>query len=98
MKTDRKMTPMRAAIEGEVKRPRRIVLETMDGSPMPVMDDRRYMPVNGSLVPYEPQQHPNDGTKTVRISEDAYKRLRNLRQRGETVSQAMERMIYESTA
>uniref|UniRef100_E6PQI5 Uncharacterized protein n=1 Tax=mine drainage metagenome TaxID=410659 RepID=E6PQI5_9ZZZZ len=54
----------------------------------------KYQTFAGVLVKVEPQQRVEDGTKTVKISAEAYARLRRLRQRGESASQCMERMIY----
>ena len=89
---------VKAIIEGDPRRPRRIALEPLPGAgPLPAMTDRKYIPVNGSLVPFEPQPRMDDGTKLVRISADAYDRLRSLRRRGESASLAMERLIYEAT-
>ena len=56
----------------------------------------KYQAVAGVLVKVEPQQRVEDGTRTVKISAEAYARLRRLRQGGETASQCMERMIYEA--
>ena len=56
----------------------------------------KYQAAAGVLVKVEPQQRVEDGTRTVKISIEAYTRLRRLRQGGETASQCMERMIYES--
>lgn len=90
---------VKAVIEGDPRRPRRIALEPLaGGGPLPAMADRKYIPVNGSLVPFEPQQRPEDGAKAVRISGDAYQRLRALRRRGESASGAMERLIYGTTS
>ena len=86
---------VKAIIEGDPRRPRRIALEPVDGArPLPAMADRKYFPVNGSLVPFEPQQRPDDGSKQLRISAEAYERLRSLRLRGESATQAAERLIY----
>lgn len=90
---------VKAIIEGDPRRPRRIALEPVDGArPLPTLEDRKYFPVNGALVPFEPQQRPDDGTKLVRISGEAYERLRSLRQRGESATQAAERLIYDATS
>ena len=56
----------------------------------------KYQAVAGVLVKVEPQQRVEDGTRTVKISIEAYTRLRRLRQGGETASQCMERMIFEA--
>jgi hypothetical protein len=93
MKADIKT--LRAVIQGDLQRPRRIELEDPSGSPMPLLDDRRYMAVGTALVPYEPQKRVEDGMKAVRISQEAYERLRAERRRGETTSQAAERLIYQ---
>lgn len=87
-----------ATIEGDPRRPRRIALEPIPGGgPLPTMTDGKYMPVNGSLVPFEPQKRPEDGSKLLKISAEAYDRLRSLRQRGDSATVAMERLIYEAT-
>ena len=89
---------VKAIIEGDPRRPRRIALEPIaGGGPLPAMADRKYIPVNGSLVPFEPQQRPDDGSKLIRISGDAYERLRALRLRGESATQAAERLIYDAS-
>jgi hypothetical protein len=98
MKPDDQKLLVQATIEGSnPRRPRRIALEPVPGGgPLPAMADGKYIPVNGALVPFEPQQRPDDGTKQVRISGDAYERLRALRLRGESASLALERLIYQA--
>lgn len=94
MKDADKTLQVKAIIEGD---PRRIALEPIaGGGPLPAMADRKYIPVNGALVPFEPQRRPDDGSKLVRISAEAYDLLRALRARGETASVAMERLIYQA--
>jgi hypothetical protein len=94
MKTD--AVTMRAVIEGDPRRPRRIALEPLPGdSPLPGLADGKYLAVGAALVPFQPQQRADDGSKSVRISAEAYARLRDLRQRGETASLALERLIYQ---
>lgn len=92
--TDKKQH-VHAVIEGDLRRPRRIELEPEPGAaPLPGLADGRYMAVGSALVPYTPQARIDDGTKAVRIGAEAYARLRAMRRRGESVSQAMERLIY----
>jgi hypothetical protein len=95
MKADHKVLVV-GVIEGDPRRPRRIGLEPLPGdSPLPGLADGRYMAVGAALVPVQPQQRVDDGTKALRISIESYNRLRALRKRGETASQAMERLIYK---
>ena len=56
----------------------------------------KYQAVAGVLVKVVPQQRVEDGTRAVKISAEAYARLRRLRQGGESASQCMERMIFEA--
>lgn len=55
----------------------------------------RYRVVNNTFIPSPPQERKDDGTKTVRISNEAYARLRKKRRPGESVNQAVERLAFE---
>lgn len=81
-----------ALVEGDdPKRPRAIRLDDYWES----LADARYLVVNNVLVPVKLQERKDDGMKSVRISAEAYARLRSKRKSNESVSQAMERMIFE---
>lgn len=54
----------------------------------------KYQALAGALVRYEPPPAPQ-GVKLVRISEEAYLRLKGLRRSGENVTLALERLIYQ---
>ncbi|OIQ74208.1 hypothetical protein GALL_441410 [mine drainage metagenome] len=98
MKPDHKMQVV-GVIEGDPRRPRRIALEPLPGgSPLPGLADGKYLAVGTALVSFQPQQRVDDGTKALRISIESYDRLRSLRKRGESPSQAMERLIYKECA
>jgi hypothetical protein len=55
----------------------------------------RYRVIGGHLIRYEPQQRVDDGTKSVRISAEAYARLLKMRGPNESASQRLERMLFE---
>ncbi len=81
-----------ALVEGDdPKRPRAIRLDDY----WEPLADVRYRPVNNVLIPAPPQERKDDGMKTLRISKEAYARLRKRRRPNESVSQAVERMAFE---
>ncbi len=86
-----------ARLEGASARPATIVIEQQVGGggvePMP--SGLKYRVIGGHLIRYEPQARQDDGTKSVRISAEAYERLRKLRCPNESVSQCLERMLFE---
>jgi hypothetical protein len=86
-----------ARLEGASSRPATIVIEQqIDGRGVEVMPSGlKYRTIGGHLIRYEPQARQDDGTKSVRISAEAYARLRKLRGPNESVSQCLERMLFE---
>jgi hypothetical protein len=87
-----------ARLEGESAQPRAIVIEQqLDGRGVEVMPSGlKYKVIGGHLIRYEPQQRAEDGTKSIRISAEAYARLRKMRGLNESVSQCLERMLFEA--
>ncbi|MBN2692334.1 MAG: hypothetical protein JXR43_10885 [Burkholderiaceae bacterium] len=87
-----------ARLEGASARPATIVIEQqLDGGGVEVMPSGlRYRVLGGHLVRYDPQARAEDGTKSVRISAEAYARLRKMRGPNESVSQRLERMLFEA--
>ena len=86
-----------ARLEGVSARPETIVIEhQVGGGGVEFMPPGlKYKVIGGHLIRYEPQERKDDGTKSVRISAEAYARLRKLRGPNESVSQCLERMLFE---
>jgi hypothetical protein len=97
MKPKKKMRVV-ARLEGASARPATIVIEQqLDGRGVEVMPSGlHYRVIGGHLIRHEPQQRVDDGTKSVRISTEAYARLRKMRRPNESVSQCLERMLFEA--
>lgn len=82
-----------ARVQGNnLSRPDAIHLDDFPG----VLSDRRYRAINNVLIPADPQPRVDDGMKSVRISAEAYERLRQMRGVNETPSQCLERMIFDT--
>jgi hypothetical protein len=86
-----------ARLEGASARPTTIIIEQqINGRGVEVMPSGlKYRTVGGHLIRYAPQARQDDGTKSVRISAEAYARLRKLRGPNETVRECLERMLFE---
>ena len=80
-----------ARVEGDnPRRPRAVHLEGL----WEPLDDVRYRVVNNTFIPSPPQPR-DDSVKNIRVSKEAYDRLRKLRRPCESVSALVERLAFE---
>jgi len=86
-----------ARLHGSSSKPESIVIEQqLDGKAVEFMPSGlKYKVIGGHLIRYEPQERHDDGMKSVRISAEAYARLRKMRAPNESVSQCLERLLFE---